>query len=173
MLFELNNWLSVRSKCFQKCLGVENLYCSIWNIISGWIKLPWMESGCELDFSGELNVELNAKTSERRMCKLVISIKTGSFQYLTNWSLLREATNAETLAGHIAWWGLGMKDVCIWEDFLEEVTLNTDYSDTFVYVTVWLMSSFPISRGSMGVGPTTALLNPISQVLTVSSQHVL
>lgn len=66
-----------------------------------------------------------------------------------------------------------MKDVCIWEDFLEEVTLNTDYSDTFVYVTVWLMSSFPISRGSMGVGPTTALLNPISQVLTVSSQHVL
>lgn len=43
-----------------------------------------MESGCELDFSGELNVELNAKTSERRMCQLVISIKTGSFQYLTN-----------------------------------------------------------------------------------------
>lgn len=66
-----------------------------------------------------------------------------------------------------------MKDVCIWEDFLEEVTLNTDYSDTFVHVTVWLMSSFSISRGSMGVGPISALLTTVFQVLTVSSQHVL
>lgn len=54
-----------------------------------------------------------------------------------------------------------MKDVCIWEDFLEEVALNTDYSDVFVHVTVWLMS-FSISKGSIRVGPTSALLSPVS-----------
>lgn len=52
----------------------------------------------QLGFSGELNLELNAKTREHQVCTLVISIETGSFQGLTVRSSQIEAINAETLA---------------------------------------------------------------------------
>lgn len=53
------------------------------------------------------------------------------------------------------------------------MTLDTDYDDTFIHVTVCLISSSSISRGSTGAGPMSGLLILVSQVLTVGSQYVL